>query len=108
MADLLSFLPLLFFVGVFVWLGRSTRRQLQGGIMGIGGSKAKLYDEERPVTRFSDVAGYDGAKREVAEVVDFLKRPGRYTQRRSGGSEGGADGGAAGQREDADGTGRRR
>ena len=43
--------------------------------MGIGGSKAKVYEEERPVTRFADVAGYDGAKREVAEVVDFLKRP---------------------------------
>ena len=78
--DLLSFLPLLLFIGVFVWLGRSTRRQLQGGIMGIGGSKAKLYDEDRPVTRFSDVAGYDGAKREVAEVVDFLSRPERYTK----------------------------
>jgi len=73
-------LPLLFFVGIFVWIGRSTRRQLQGGIMGIGGSKAKLYDEDRPVTRFADVAGYEGAKREVAEVVDFLKRPERYTR----------------------------
>ena len=79
-ATLLSFLPLLLFIGVFIWIGRSTRRQLQGGIMGIGGSKAKLYDEDRPVTRFSDVAGYDGAKREVAEVVDFLSRPERYTK----------------------------
>ncbi len=73
-------LPLLFFVGIFIWIGRSARRQMQGGIMGIGGSKAKLYDEDRPVTRFSDVAGYEGAKREVAEVVDFLKRPERYTR----------------------------
>ena len=78
--DLLSFLPLLLLIGVFVWLGRSPRRQLQSGIMGIGGSKAKLYDEDRPTTRFSDVAGYDGAKREVAEVVDFLSRPERYTR----------------------------
>jgi len=77
---LLSFLPLLFLVGVFVWLGRSTRRQLAGGIMGIGGSKAKVYDESRPTTRFSDVAGYDGAKREVVEVVDFLKNPERYAR----------------------------
>jgi cell division protease FtsH len=75
-----TFLPLLIIVGVFIWIGRSTRRQLQGGIMGIGGSKAKLYDEDRPVTRFADVAGYEGAKREVAEVVDFLKRPERYTK----------------------------
>ena len=46
--------------------------------MGIGGSKAKVYDEQRPSTRFTDVAGYEGAKREVSEVVDFLKHPDRY------------------------------
>jgi cell division protease FtsH len=73
-------LPLAFFIGIFIWIGRSTRRQMQGGIMGIGGSKARLYDEDRPRTRFADVAGYDGAKREVAEVVDFLSRPERYTK----------------------------
>jgi len=46
--------------------------------MGIGGSRAKVYDEDRPTTRFSDIAGYEGAKREVAEVVDFLSHPERY------------------------------
>jgi cell division protease FtsH len=76
--DLLSLLPLLLFIGIFVWLGRSTRRQLAGGIMGFGGSKAKVYDEQRPATRFTDIAGYDSAKREVSEVVDFLKHPERY------------------------------
>ena len=40
--------------------------------MGIGASRAKVYDEERPTTRFADVAGYEGAKREISEVVDFL------------------------------------
>ena len=80
LATILSFLPLLFLIGLFVWLGRSTRRQLAGGIMGIGGSKAKVYDESRPTTRFSDVAGYEGAKREVVEVVDFLKNPERYSR----------------------------
>ena len=78
--DLLAFLPLLIFIGLFVWLSRSTRRQMAGGIMGIGGSKAKVYDEQRPSTRFSDVAGYEGAKREVSEVVDFLKHPARYAR----------------------------
>ena len=78
LVDLLSFLPFLFFIAIFVWLSRSTRRQLAGGIMGIGASKAKVYDEQRPSTRFSDVAGYEGAKREVSEVVDFLKHPERY------------------------------
>jgi len=46
--------------------------------MGFGGSRAKVYDEDRPTTRFSDIAGYEGAKREVAEVVDFLSHPERY------------------------------
>jgi cell division protease FtsH len=80
LATILSFLPLLLFIALFVWLGRSTRRQLSGGIMGIGGSKAKVYDEDRPTTRFADVAGYEGAKRKVAEVVDFLKHPDKYTR----------------------------
>ncbi len=74
-------LPLMLVVGVFVWLGRKGGKQFGaglGGIMGIGKSKAKLYDEERPTTRFSDIAGYEGSKAEVMEVVDFLKNPDRY------------------------------
>src|SRR5262249_26099580 len=75
---ILSFLPLLLFAGVFIWLGRRAGRQMAGGLGGVIGSRAKLYDQEKPTTRFSDVAGYDGAKREVTEVVDFLKNPNRY------------------------------
>jgi cell division protease FtsH len=78
LADVLSFLPLLFFIGVFLWLGRSSNKRLTKGILGIGGSKAKVYDEEKPTTRFSDVAGYEGAKQEVTEVVDFLRHRERY------------------------------
>jgi cell division protease FtsH len=78
LADLLSFLPFLLLVAYFIWIGRRNSRQLAGGIMGFGGSRAKVYDEERPTTRFSDIAGYEGAKREVAEVVDFLSHPERY------------------------------
>ena len=77
LTDLLSFLPLLLLIALFIWMGRRGSRQLSG-LRGIGGSKAKVYDEEKPTTRFSDVAGYAGAKREVAEVVDFLSRPERY------------------------------
>jgi cell division protease FtsH len=75
---ILSFLPLLLFIGVFVYLGRRAGRQLAGGLGAIGGSRAKVYDAEKPTTRFEDVAGYEGAKREVQEVVDFLKHPNRY------------------------------
>ena len=78
---LLSLLPLLVFVAIFIYLGRSARRQL-AGMGGIGRSRAKVFDAERPETTFGDVAGYEGAKREVTEVVDFLKHPDRY--RRAG------------------------
>jgi cell division protease FtsH len=52
------------------------------GVLGVGRSKAKIFDAEQPKTKFSDVAGYDGAKDEIAEVVDFLRSPDRY--RRAG------------------------
>jgi cell division protease FtsH len=70
--------PLVLLLGVFFWFSRRATRQLSGGLMGIGASKAKVYDQDRPKTRFADVAGYEGAKRESSEVVDFLKNPGRY------------------------------
>jgi cell division protease FtsH len=75
-----SLLPILALVALFIWVGRASRKQAGrlGGMMGIGKSKAKLYDVERPTTRFSDIAGYQGSKAEVMEVVDFLKNPGRY------------------------------
>jgi cell division protease FtsH len=58
-------------------MGRRAGRQLAGGFMG---SRAKVYDADRPQTRFADVAGYEGAKQEVSEVVDFLKHPERYSR----------------------------
>jgi len=78
---LVDLLPVLLIVGVLVWFGLRGRKQLSGGlggIMGIGRSKAKVYDEEKPSTRFADIAGYEGSKAEVMEVVDFLKHPQRY------------------------------
>ncbi|MDQ1385869.1 MAG: cell division protease FtsH, partial [Actinomycetota bacterium] len=77
---LLGLLPLLLLVGVFFFISRRASRQIAGGIGGIGASKAKVYDQQRPKTRFSDVAGYDGAKRESSEVVDFLKHAARYAR----------------------------
>ncbi len=88
LSTLLGFLPLLLIVGFFVWSARRAAKQLGGGalggalggggIMGIGRSRATVIDAERPTTRFSDVAGYEGVKQEIDEVVDFLKNPERY------------------------------
>src|SRR6516225_9691522 len=72
-------LPILLFVWLFRRLSRGAAGGLQGAL-GVGRSRAKVFDEERPSTTFADVAGYEGAKSEIAEVVDFLKEPERYTR----------------------------
>src|SRR5919204_3293254 len=77
---IVSLLPFALLVGVYLWIARRAQRQLAGGVGGILGSRAKVYDSERPRTRFSDVAGYEGAKQEITEVVDFLKNPTRYAK----------------------------
>src|SRR5437588_621897 len=51
---ILGLLPLVLFFGVFLWLGRRTGRQLAAGLGGIGKARAKVYDAEKPSTRFSD------------------------------------------------------
>src|SRR5664280_1670256 len=76
---LILLLPFLF-IGYLWWrLSKGAARGLQGAL-GVGRSKAKVFDEERPKTTFADVAGYDGAKLEVREVVDFLQQPERYAR----------------------------
>ncbi|MGO9196197.1 MAG: ATP-dependent zinc metalloprotease FtsH [Acidimicrobiales bacterium] len=76
---LILFLPFII-LGYLWWrLSKGARGQLQGAL-GVGRSKAKVFDEERPKTTFADVAGYDGAKVEIREVVDFLRRPERYAR----------------------------
>jgi cell division protease FtsH len=72
-----SLIWLILIVGLFVWTGRAAQRQLSG-IGGFGRSKAKVIEAERPTTRFTDVAGYEGVKQEISEVVDFLRDPQRY------------------------------
>src|SRR5580698_8006389 len=70
------------FIVVFWLIRRMSRAGAAGGplggIMGVGRARAKVFDAERPQTKFSDVAGYESAKREISEVVDFLKHPERY------------------------------
>ncbi|MFD2417086.1 ATP-dependent zinc metalloprotease FtsH [Amycolatopsis pigmentata] len=78
LTTLLAFAPLLLLVGFFVWAGRRAQGQLAGGLGGFGRSKAKIIEAERPTTRFADIAGYEGVKQEVSEIVDFLRNPGRY------------------------------
>jgi cell division protease FtsH len=70
-------LPILFLVAIFVWMNRRAQSQM-GGIMSIGRSRAKTYSTERPGTTFADVAGYEGVKQEITEVVEFLKYPDKF------------------------------
>ena len=72
-------LPLALIVGFFVWMNRRAQGQMSG-IMSIGRSRAKTYTTERPATLFTDVAGYEGVKTEIREVVDFLKEPERFLE----------------------------
>jgi cell division protease FtsH len=81
--ELLNWLIILapFIILVWLWmrLSRGAAGQMQG-ILGVGRSRAKVFDEEQPSTTFADVAGYDGAKSEISEVVDFLRNPERYAR----------------------------
>jgi cell division protease FtsH len=70
-------LPFVLIIGFFVWMNRRAQGQV-GSIMQIGRSKAKTYSTEKPGTTFADVAGYEGVKQEIREVVDFLKTPQRF------------------------------
>ncbi len=76
-----NLLPYVFFLIVFgavwFWMRKSAQGQMSA-ISSIGRSRARLYSTERPRTTFDDVAGYTGVKTEIAEVVDFLKNPGRF------------------------------
>jgi len=80
LVSLLPFLiPVAIFVAFFWYMQRRAQSQM-GGIMSIGRSKAKTYSTERPGTTFADVAGYEGVKQEIKEVVDFLKTPDRFAE----------------------------
>jgi cell division protease FtsH len=81
---LFGFGPALLFIGFYVWMFRRMAKQgggMGGGIMGIGKSKARRYDQEKDTkVTFDDVAGIDEAENELVEVVDFLKDPPKYTR----------------------------
>jgi cell division protease FtsH len=70
-------------IAFYVWLFRRTAQQggLGGGLMGIGKSKARRFDQESDTkVTFDDVAGIDEARNELVEIVDFLRDPPKYTR----------------------------
>jgi len=78
--NLLGFmLPIFLIIGFLVWMQRRAAGQM-GGVMSIGKSKAKAYTTDKPTTTFDDIAGYEGVKQEIAEVVDFLRFPERFRE----------------------------
>ncbi|HLW14246.1 MAG TPA: ATP-dependent zinc metalloprotease FtsH [Flavobacteriaceae bacterium] len=81
---LISFLPFIIIIAIWIFIMRRMSGGGAGGaggkIFNIGKSKAKLFDENTDIkTTFKDVAGLEGAKEEVEEIVEFLRNPGRYT-----------------------------
>lgn len=76
---LISFLPILLFLGLILFMGRQMTRGQQN-VFGFGRSRARQHDPERPQVTFADVAGEEEAKRELTEVVDFLRNPAKYHQ----------------------------
>ena len=80
---LFGFGPALLLIGFYVWLFRRAAQQggVGGGLMGIGKSKARRYDQEQQAkVSFDDVAGIDEAENELVEIVDFLRNPPKYTR----------------------------
>ncbi|CDF78315.1 cell division protein FtsH [Formosa agariphila KMM 3901] len=81
---LMGILPFILLIGVWIFIMRRMSGGGGGGaggqIFNIGKSKAKLFDQNTDVkTSFKDVAGLEGAKEEIQEIVDFLKNPEKYT-----------------------------
>ena len=72
-------LPIILIIAFFVWMQRRAAGQM-GNVMSIGRSRAKAYQADKPSTTFADIAGYEGVKQEITEVVDFLRMPERFRE----------------------------
>ena len=70
-------LPILFLVGIFVFMMRQTQGS-NSQAMAFGKSRARLFTGNRPTVTFADVAGVEEAKEELVEVVEFLKYPEKF------------------------------
>ncbi len=82
--ELLSWLPMLFFVLLMFLMFRSASRNAAGGaggVMNVGKSRAQVYDKDNAnKITFKDVAGLEEAKVEIMEIVDFLRKPEKYKE----------------------------
>ena len=82
LALVVNFLPIIIMIILMIYLAKKMMGNGQGGpgnIFGFGKSRADKLDK-KPDVKFDDVAGVDGAKEELKEVVDFLKNPEKYTK----------------------------
>ncbi|MCH9696930.1 MAG: ATP-dependent zinc metalloprotease FtsH [Gammaproteobacteria bacterium] len=80
---ILGWMPMLLFLAVFIYFMRRAQSQAGGGSGGLGQlgkTKAKAMEEDSISVTFDDVAGVEEAKQDVAEVVDFLKAPERFSR----------------------------
>lgn len=79
---LISFLPWILIIGFFVYMSRRMQGRMQkmagGGLFGIGRSKAKRYQRAEEATSYDDVAGLENAKRDLQEIVAYLKAPEKF------------------------------
>src|SRR5205085_1154578 len=78
LAIVATFLPYVLFIGIFVYFIRQMQQGGSRGAMTFGRSRAKLQGENEVKVTFADVAGCDEAKEEVAELVEFLRDPGKF------------------------------
>jgi cell division protease FtsH len=69
--------PVILIIGVLVFMMRQTQG-MNNQAMGFGRAKAKAYSADKKKVTFADVAGNDAAKQDLAEIVDFLKKPKKY------------------------------
>lgn len=79
MSALLSFLPIVLIIGVWIFFMNRMQGGGKGGAMGFGKSRAKLLTEAQGRVTFDDVAGIDEAKEELEEVVEFLRNPQKFS-----------------------------
>lgn len=78
---ILTLLPWVIIIGFFIWISKRFQERMggrAGGIFNFGKSRAKIFTRENIDKTYDDVAGLENAKRELKEIVEFLKEPSKY------------------------------